>query len=140
MGAPVQRKKPFTSDDAYRLAGRLATQWPSRFAEDLAIDTLAREFELQFADCQPGEVERATTLAIAESEFMPTVAKIKAKMREPVSAALRSWRPPSGVSEEYRKFHERDRALTIEAAARAKNLPDDDIGFGKIARRALPRV
>lgn len=56
--------------------------WPSRFAEDLAIDTAAREFELQFAAFHPSAVERAVTAAIAESDFMPTPAKIKEKLRE----------------------------------------------------------
>lgn len=144
---PLERSKKddptFSKPDAYALVGRLAATW-SYCGQDGRDDILAQEFLAQFDGYSPELVQRAATIAIGKcTEFAPPAGAIKAELRT-LTEVRPSERRPSphgcGPHPSYLKWAEKDRALTREAAEKAKHLPPDEVCFGKTVKRAVAQL
>lgn len=162
--ARTKRDEPtFTKADAYAMVGRLTRLWPFLCAEEGSDDDLAREYIAQFDGYDPIRVQDAVTKAIAKAtKRAPTPGEIKEELRATTPAApvsgreYRSPRPDYSqlperiksqewaqrlmrlwVSPDYILARERDKALTAEAFANAKSLPEDDVCFGKRVRAVV---
>lgn len=160
--ARTKRDDPtFTKADAYALVGRLAAQW-GYIGQEGRDDVMAQEFLVQFDGYSPDAVQRAATIAIGKcSEFAPPVGAIKEELRTIIKGAQEPSKPYRStpdysqlperitsqewaqrlmrlwVSPEYILAREKDKALTAEAFAKAKSLPEDDICFGKRTRAVV---
>lgn len=96
---------------------------------------ITREFSEQFAPYPLDRVMSAASVWISKNHKFPAVSQllelIRANAPSPIDAER--WKPPSGPSEGYRAWRDKDRELTREAAEKAKKLPPE-LGSAKFAK------